>query len=356
MDLKLNNIKHNSKKNFKFIFLLNIKRFRLIDEDDSDYKNERKIYENVLKIFDIERVVIEKFTIDGAYEDQSNLNKLMQIFKNSHGETIEISINARDFEFAEKLANSKLDLFLGFFSFMRYRFLKRIDFNDDKPIDKINAKSCIVLEGDKLIYPYLKYVPERTLDSIRNEVNEVRFTNSIDLKIRYNLSYFEHYIELMKETKNDKSKKKLWKCLTEFLRLYYDACTEKNLPYAFLKFWMIGETIIKKISGKIKDENLLKRLEQVFKVFHNDKFIRNRFKFLYLRRNELVHEGNFEQITYVDRNLAKIIADSVLLFYISYMNDLNNLAEYDFLIQNMNKSDNEIDRYSLVLKIISKNR
>jgi hypothetical protein len=281
----------------------------------------------------------------------------MNIFKNSYGEIIEISVQGRDYEFASQTANSKLNLFLGFLSLMRYSFIKRIDnSNEEKSIDNIKAQYAIVLEGKELIYPPTRYMPEEILKSIKNEVSELRFISAIDLNIRNKSSIFDHYVTIIKNVKNEKTKKKLWGCLEEFIRLYYDACTEKNLPYSFLKFWMIGEIIIKKISGKIKDDNLLRRLEKILTMFYKDKFIENRIEFLYHRRNELVHRGNFELITQEDRNLSKIIADSVLIFFMGYLIDLNNLDEYNFLIQNIKKNDNEINRYSKVLEIIRTDR
>jgi len=365
LEVELTKIKKRKVKTYKFLTLLNIQKFRQIDLIDSfNVQKEFNIYRSILELFNIKRVTLEDYFLNIDKKDKSEtsdekfIRKVLKAYESSWGEIIEINVKARDYGFAFKEANMILDLFFGFLSWVRYGFVtfQRYGYIEYS-IEEINSISYIVLKNNKLFGP--SKFKEYHITSIMKDVNELSLSNVVDLKIREKDQKFRDFITIVNKIQKNRKKNKLWKILQEILRLYHAACTEKSLHYSFLKFWMVAEKILRKIRGRSKDEELLTIMAKVLKISVNlpiEEFIEKRIKFLYNKRNKLVHEGKFETISQEDRNISKLIADSTLRFYIDYLLTFQSVNEYNFLIQNISKNIEDIKRYSEILDFIEKDK
>jgi hypothetical protein len=360
LDLALNNVEKTKIKDYKFIILLNIKKFRDIDLDHGleILKEEFEIYNNILDLFKLKRTTYEKYFNNVSDKADSKkiespedlFREILYRYESNYGEIIEFNVEARDIGFAITKANKIIESFLGFLSFFRYHYVNsfRLTFDDDSSIDKIKSISYIILKDGEII-PYPRQTPTLKLYSIKKDLELSE--GSIDLKITDNLTLIQDLSKIIKKIKND-NKNKLWEKLMEFLVLYYSACSEKNLSYSFLQFWTLSENIIKYITGSLNDKMLLRIMTKILKsrvTFSIGKHIGKRIEYLHYRRNRLVHEGKLNEISEEDRKITKLIADSVLNFYISNLETLDNIEEYNFILQNMKKTDRELERYSGLL-------
>ncbi|UTB33418.1 MAG: HEPN domain-containing protein [Methanobacterium sp. ERen5] len=362
IDLELDKLKNKEKANYDFITLLNIRKYKQSVIDTYKIaKEEFDVYTNILNLFKIERIDTQELSYDrlgiiNSSKDETYLKKILNVYEISNGETINIKISARDNGYALRIANSILEIFFGFLALIRYRFVNHYS-SQDFSIEEIAEMHYIILKNGNFNHPNLDLMDE---DDIINLQNELTHINLVDLGIWKNSQGFTKFIDIIDFLDKD-NKKSLLKNLKEFLRLYYLACSEKSLHYSFLHFWLLAETIIKNINGggRIKGEEILSIMGKILKNHVNlsiEKFVENRIKYLYQKRNNLVHEGKLEVISREDRDLTKTIADSVLIFYINNLARLNNISEYTFLLQNINKSDEDINRYSVILDSIKKDR
>lgn len=284
-----------------------------------------------------------------------NINSLLNLFGSIGGEIIKIAVIGRDLNYAINKIFPELELLFGFLSYVRFSFMKgyRWSYDGDYSIDKLDYISFFVLDDNgNIVSPLTDY-------TIRLTIRDWKNSKLVDLDIDRDPDRFKIYYDFAKEDKSNKNKTKMWENLKEFLRLYHSACSEKNIDYSFLSFWMVSEKILKKINGKTRDQEILRIIEKILKMYYKwpvESFIEKRIKFLYNKRNKLVHEGNFHIISEEDRNLSKLIADCILWFYIDNFPLLNNMNEYKFVLQNLRRSSNEIERYSELLNMIAENK
>lgn len=330
---ELKNIKQKSPENYRIICLTNIKKFSHTDFFEGR-KKEFQIYKNILNIFDIKPIHPNDFKNNLENIDKTNEKRiiaLLNYFNSASSEIIEINIKGRDLKYIYEKINQKLDLLFGFLAFIKCSFW-RFSSMGNEPIYNLDILSHFVLNAqDNLISP-------RNTFNVRHEINSNKPRWMLELKISENYDKYQHYIKFIDENKDKKS---LWKHLNNFLQLYQKACNENSLDYSFLRFWMINESIIKKINGKTKDIELKRTMIKILSTFFEwpvEKFIEKRIDFLHDKRNLLVHEGNNQIINEEDRNLAKLIADTLLFFFIENYPKLNNLEEYKFYLQNSNKT------------------
>ena len=134
-----------------------------------------------------------------------------------------------------------------------------------------------------------------------------------------------------------KQDKKVKKVSEDSLKLYFEAVTEKQLEISFLKFWIITERILKQ-GGKRNDTSLLNILRKIIR----DKHLKRMVDILYKKRNDLVHEFEVNFISQQDRNLAKAIAESTMLFLIDPPTKIKNLQELKTLIDNIFSSKEDL--------------
>lgn len=372
LDLELDKINKTKAKNYKFIILLNIKRF-ITNTDYSTKKEEFEAYKNILNLFDINRITYESyFDKNDLFErnkpsEKGNRRKMShdELFENilgqyvsTGGEIIEFSFNARDTKFAINKANKKLESFLGFISLFRHHFVKhyKYDIFDDvgSPIEEIQKLSFIVLRDEKIsLEPHMTtYIKKLVIE--KGMKKKLYLTDFVDLNVRNKLRFINHYTKILNRIRRDPQKSELWNSLQEFLRLYYFACSENNLTFSFLQFWTLAETIIKNITGELKDKKLRTIMKKILKsriklAINKNIHLEKRISYLYFKRNQIVHEGKLNEISEEDHVLAKQIADSVLSFYLDNLLVLNNFDEYSFILQNMNQDNKNLERYSELL-------
>lgn len=372
LDLELDKINETKVKKYKFIILLNIKRF-IINNDYSTKKEEFEAYKKILNLFDINRLTYESYFDKNELFERNKPSKNGNRSKFTHnelfenilgqyvstgGEIIEFSFNARDTKFAINKANKKLESFLGFISLFRHHFIKhyKYDIFDDtgSPIEEIQKLSFIILRDEKIsLEPHMTtYLKKKVIEEGMKK--KLYLTDFADLNIRNKLQFINHYTKIISRIQRDPQKSELWNSLQEFLRLYYFACSENNLTFSFLHFWTLAETIIKNINGELNDKKLRTIMKKILKsriklVINKNNHLEKRISYLYFKRNQLVHEGKLNEISEEDHILAKQIADSVLSFYLDNLLVLNNFEEYSFILQNMNQDNKNLERYSELL-------
>lgn len=315
-------------------------------------EKEFDIYNDILKVFDIKNVEYQQF-INSCQnmkeKEQKKIKQILNYFYSAKGEIIEINIKGRDQDYVFENSIKSLEVLFGFLSYVKLSFFRTYRYGENISVDNLDYIYYFILDDNEMLIPH-------NLHYAKYEINRKKPRNMLDLKIANQIDKFNEYLDFASE---DKSKSKMWGYLEEFFRLYHKACYENNIDYSFLRFWMVSERIIKKINGRNKDEKLINTMSKILNTFYKwpvEKFIERRIEFLYNKRNTLVHEGNSKIITEEDRNLAKLISDCVLWFYINNYPKLNNIKEYNFYLQNFKQSPDDIKRYSDILKTISKER
>ena len=127
---------------------------------------------------------------------------------------------------------------------------------------------------------------------------------------------YERIINFIKTI--NKNEKNINSFLEDILILYFKAITENDLDICFLKFWIIIEKIIK-ISHN-KKINLRDELKKIFKGTYFENYINE----LYDKRNDFVHEFKSDYISQSDRNLSKLIAETLILNFFDEKASINN--------------------------------
>lgn len=292
---------------YSFYFFLNIRKFRHIDEP---FEGKLEKFEEILKIFDIKRVVYKQ-----VKEDMYELKNL--VFS-SNGETILVEVEARDFLYAYNEAKFKVEIFLGFLEFVQSQFRTS---SRHPAFERGNYKINILTSGlflifvdQNLIEPYDYNEFQDSEYSLIDHINKnINFLDTVELK---HLDIILNNCNLIKEIENEK----LIETFSNAFSLYYLALSEKTLDNSFLKFWALSEMIIKSSGGKNEDDLkgiMIKFLKNKVELFINE-FLEERIEFLFDCRNKLVHEGKIKKVTVEDRDLSKILADSVLRVFLDH--------------------------------------
>lgn len=220
----------------------------------------------------------------------------------------------------------------------------------------------VFVNKEELIFPYYAVINERGLkellpetfwqskkDDLLIELNKLS-PESID---HCNIPLVD---EIVNVYKNNNINITLRKVLEDALILYYDACQEKMIDYSFLKFWMISELIIKK-AEKITDKTVTSRIIQVLKSsvrIPTEKFLGEEIHFLQQKRNDLVHEGQIDNISQYDRNMSKLIADCILRLFIEWIPHIKEINGFSFVLKNLRQSYDNLDQYSEILEKLKK--
>lgn len=356
--LKLGKIKST---NFKFIFLINIKKFDEFRISDIK-KEELEVYLRILDIFKIKRIKeLEDFSFENSIETEK-AKILMKRFSSEGLEIIEIAKKGRDFRYSLEKALENLELLFGFYSFVRKHFMstEKLGYSNHS-IDELDYVASFVINDNEFVLNYSGELISLGLlnhDYLVSRIINFRKKELIDLKINYNKQKFIGFIDLFLDS-NFKDKVKLIKPLDEFLVMYHRACYEPTLDYSFLKFWMLSERISKRINGNLRDHELKKFIKKILITFFEERyesFIKDRVDFLYRKRNALVHEGKLNLISEENRNLSKSIADRMLFFYIGHIELFNNLEDYKFFVQNIKKEESRLKKDNEILKLIIDDR
>lgn len=134
----------------------------------------------------------------------------------------------------------------------------------------------------------------------------------------------------------------------DYLRLYYEGITEGQIEMAFLKFWILSEKIFK--GGEmVNDEKIVNLLKKLVGEKHTKERIEN----LYKKRNAIVHEMDCKDIFEKDRDLSKLLSESLIRLFIDPPAEFKNYPEFKFILDNifLNESEKKT-REEIIKKLI----
>ncbi len=100
------------------------------------------------------------------------------------------------------------------------------------------------------------------------------------------------------------------KIIRDAISVYAEAVTESEKGYAFLKFW-IGVELMVRLKSKIPDEKVATRIKQMFFLEKPETFDSQVETFL-SKRNLILHEGDLETIQWYDIIFAKQLYEEIL--------------------------------------------
>lgn len=132
--------------------------------------------------------------------------------------------------------------------------------------------------------------------------------------------------------------------------MYYLAAFESSLENSFLKFWSLSEKIIKDMYGDVKDSKLKGVMKTILKANKYPKYIIRCIDFLYIKRNDFVHENKHGEITQYDQTLVKVISERLIDFLIYFLDDVEYMNDYSIILDYVNKSDDEKRRVTCLIE------
>lgn len=364
LNYEINRIRDLNCKKYTLLFTTNIRGLKCRDsKDKTDSKiiriinNECEVvtvFEKILNLFKIESIEKKRYYDEKKmnYDDLSVSEKIFDVVSSYSGEVLRIDFNSRNGTYAVDKANFIFEAFLGFLSYIHNYLVitHREGSSEDFRMFKIKARHLFLYsddDGENLGYD----IPYQDLaDDFKKELYELKLVDlGSDLRIMEKINLCSRFYNMAKDIENDG----LLDVLYNVFSLYYSATSAKKLDYSFFKFWIITEYLIKIHGGKT-DDQMLRIMKRIVKLYYKDPFLSKRIDFLNKKRNKLVHEGEINLITQDDRNLSKIIADCLLDFYLFSIQqfELNNLSDFDFLITNIGKDRANLDNHSKILNNI----
>jgi hypothetical protein len=264
---------------------------------------------------------------------------------------LKIDIKARDYISPIRLIERKTSTFLGALAFSKYYRMDTEKWSyssSDMSITRDPSDNyLLIIENSKnIVYPHnnqWQIVDSEVKKDVKLTMKEIWSIND-----KENDSY-QRLITILDLL--SKQEPKIKEISEDSLKLYLEAITEKQLEISFLKFWIITERILKQ-GGNRNDTSILYILKKLIKEKHLKRMIDG----LYKKRNDLVHEFKINMISQQDRNLAKAIAESTLLFLIDPPTKINNLQELRILIDNIFSSKEELAKKKKIINKIIKVR
>ncbi len=106
----------------------------------------------------------------------------------------------------------------------------------------------------------------------------------------------------------------------------------------------MSERIIKDFANKIPDEKLISYMNKIWKINNFPDYMGQRINLIRIKRNQFVHENVRDEITTFDRNIMKIISESLICFLIDYLEIVNNIYEYKILLEYSNQDTTQKER------------
>lgn len=318
--------------NFKFIFLLN-----------TNFNDFKVNFKDLLKSFGISRFDPNKYDISEEVDvelddwDQPALfSDILDVVNDYNGEVVDVEIEAGDVYYATDKVKFRIESFLGFLSYSTHLYSISHSYGSYPEIAKSNEDSDFRFSKFKAdFYTVLTnngvYWPEKFEFEFRGKIQ----ANIQKIKA---IKFLRGTYDLIKDHNR-------FKDVCNLFYLYYSATSENRLDYSFLKFWIVIERVVK-ISGGKSNDRMLKLINKL----HTDDSLKNRSKMLIDKRNDLVHEGKWDNITQSDRNLSKMLTDITLRAYISSMSVAETNQHFDFLISNIGKQDKELIKQIELLK------
>jgi len=264
---------------------------------------------------------------------------------------LKFETKARDYIFPIKKLDNKIYSFLGALAFSNHLYRdkeKWMSSSNDMAIaiNPVEDHILIVKNNNTIEYPHssrwqiLEYEIKKEISLIGKEIW------NIHNKPNGNYKRLKSILDLI-----NKQEKRILEISEDSLKLYLEAISEKQLEISFLKFWIITERILKQ-GGKRKDLSLLNVLRKIIR----DKHLKRMVDGLYKKRNDLVHEFKINYISQQDRNLAKAISESTLLFLIDPPTKINNVQDLRILVDNIFLSKSELEKKNSIIRKILRNK
>jgi hypothetical protein len=272
-------------------------------------------------------------------------------FMRSRQIIIKFEIKARDYTYPIKILDNKIYAFVGALAFSNHFYRDKekwmSSYSDMSiAVNPIEDHAVIVKNNNEVVYPHdsrwqiLNYEIQKEISLIGKEIWNIH--NRQD----GNYKRLKAILDLL-----EKQDKKILEISEDSLKLYLEAISEKQLEISFLKFWIITERVLKQ-GGKRNDISLLNVLKKIIKEKHLKRMIDG----LYRKRNDLVHEFRINYISQQDRNLAKAISESVILFLIDPPTKINNVQDLRTVIDNIFLSKDELKKKKSIISKIMKSK
>ena len=249
---------------------------------------------------------------------------------------LKFEMKARDSEFPTQCLNNKIDALIGAWAFSNQPYSQEIPGSYaniailSDPIERsfivVKNNQISYTQGSSISYSEIRNKMSLTGEKFWHDVNYERLKGVLD-----NLS---------------KQDKRIREVSEDSLKLYFWAISEKQLELSFLKFWIVTERILKQ--GKRTDEWIRNFLEKWIK----DKHLKRMAGVLHDKRNDLTHEFRADYISEPDRELAKDIAESMILFLINLPFKIDNLQDLRILIDNINLPKQDLKKQRLIISRI----
>jgi len=112
---------------------------------------------------------------------------------------------------------------------------------------------------------------------------------------------------------------KIKQVITDALSIYAEAVSESEKNYAFLKFW-VGLELMVRLRGKIPDEKVATRMKTMFFLDKPKTFDSQVDTFL-SKRNMILHEGDLGAIQWYDIIFAKQLYEEILTQLMRFCNN-----------------------------------
>lgn len=293
---------------------------------DSKLK-ENKIFTDILSLFNLEIFEFSDFNFndggDLTIEEQNYFNHNFLMFKFNSYE--------RDYDVLKEKALNEVHAFFGYLTYSIN--LKKVIYkhsNNDLVLNHrlIDLKCTVLLiveSKNKIFMPKLfSEVVNGTKFAPKSNIKDLRKVPLID---------FER-----------KDKSNIPQKIKEYFSMYFLASSEAVLENSFINFYSLSERIIKDFANKIPDEKLISYMNKIWKITNFPDYMGQRINLIRIKRNQFVHENVRDEITTFDRNIMKIISESLICFLIDYLEIVNNIYEYKILLEYSNQDTTQKER------------
>lgn len=246
----------------------------------------RDIRINILNYDDIKNT-LENTSLNDNFLPADNFNK-------SEYQYIKVSIKGRNKEYAEQKATKYVELILGFISFSIIDGVESISWTTPpKSLIGLGESYIFVFKSEK--YDGYFYFSERFINAQSYSIEE-RDVDNLNLF----LSHFNNANDEVQET------------ICQAVSQYYFGLKEKKVHYAFLNFWIAFEILTLKEKSS-PQYGIIEILKSTIKLDSLDEY---KIKRLYDLRNEFIHNGNFDIINEIDRNLMRTYLEHFIKYFI----------------------------------------
>ena len=295
---------------------------------DKKLKRNGKFNE-ILDFFKLELFDFTDFVFNQNQEDfKNNFDSGFLMFK--------FSKKTRDHELIRSQALIEIYSLFGYLTYLN-KFNKstnKYSINELSLINQVSDFECNALivtnEENKILrIGYQNEIITNSKKLTKSKINKIK---SVELIKNFNIP----------------GKMKISRNIKDYFHLYYLAAFESSLENSFLKFWSLSEKIIKDIyEDDIKNTKLKSVMKGILKANHYPKYVIRRIDFLYIKRNDFVHDNKHGEITQYDQGLIKAISERLIDFLIFFIDDMNHMKEYGVILDYVNIGTDEKRRLIL---------